>query len=1422
MIPIFAILLMTILAFGVTQVAAFTSYSTDFEDFALGHRTPQVNGLPLIDDPSTTYEWRGDGITGLGGQEDYDADIVDTGGAHGKVFRTSNPDSATTGNYDTTHPATPQTDLAGETATGATYGKFSFSYDFKAAVSTMQAGLEVHTTAIEAGTASRQALLIFTDDSTDGFSVGYYDYYGGGFRFTTLATGLSRTDWHSLSVEMCFYEGIDNDIVTITLDGTIYELTSWEGYYKIAGPPQPEYAGVNSVIFRLPNGGGPEGDGVYFDNFACEVGSLAYPVVNIDTTEGFSTIQAAIDDDETLDGHTIEVSAGTYNEQVTINKAVSIIGEEASTTIIDGDGLSVGWMVRIPNAAGDILFEGFTVKNALDYQMVLSGGSSNVNIIIKNNTIIGNGGGTGTDYGLYGSNGLSNVVFRDNNVENCDFHSFFLERWQGPTEVCYNEIVSTPQAGPAIGFMTYENPGDPDGSKDVTTKQFVHHNDIDANESSGIMFIAPFGWSYNAYKGGSYTNIEISNNNVYNVGDYGKGIQLEVDGDGGGIYGALITDNDITALNSGAGTSRGIRLLAGASDTIIVRNTITGFYRGIYQSYSWGQPGLIGPVGNQVNYNNFIDCIIGIENQYTDSSNIIDATCNWYGDASGPGGSGPGTGCSVTSLVTFCPWLDDVYPAGDCVGGAVCRNVEDDIYFCSIQKAIDADTTDDGESIEVFAGTHPGNLLVYKELTIESKDGAASTIIDANVVDYSSYENEYGNSINYAGSETNDPGLLKNGFMIWNDSVTIDGFKIINAQWPSQYNRGIGILIGSISTTYAGFIPWNLDQWSGIVPDPDEPTPTGVVIKNNIIDAPSDGVYNWASSGNTIEYNTITDTVPVGGVGIQVYGGGTDNVIRGNLIDNAGDAISIGGAWPDVLLDVSNTEIYGNTLSNNIVGIKFYNIDGSGVEAYDNDILNNGKGLVFDSVGSASVAIAYCNNITGNSVGAENNANTDTFIAQCNWWGDVSGPSGQGAGTGDAVGLNVDFDPWVGQVTADISGSDTLYEGVQYSFDGSGSSLLCGCGLDSIVSYEWDFGDGTSGSGVNPTHTYSTSGTYTITLTVTTALGGTDTVTLTVTVRPGGDEDDIPVIQLYSPENDASVNGVVSVEWFAIDDDCCCGDGLTILLYYKPVNAGSDSWRQINGELSNNVDAEHGSFEWDTSGFADGEYILLAEAIDPFGKMGHHSIHVNVGNGNSGVMLSDVFVEDTSIDSSHYVKDGDTVVVSAGITGSGDLTVSDITADLSGFGRGSQTSADSFDGFTATWTLENVVCHPSDGTITVSVSVLDLSKSAVITADNTAPEVTVDKPSNGFWFYNSRLLPLGNTFILGPIEVQVSGSSDISRVEFFVDDDLMFTDTEANFEWYMNLKLRGMHTLSVTVYDAAGNPTTTSQQVRVFNLFGEN
>jgi PKD repeat protein len=53
-----------------------------------------------------------------------------------------------------------------------------------------------------------------------------------------------------------------------------------------------------------------------------------------------------------------------------------------------------------------------------------------------------------------------------------------------------------------------------------------------------------------------------------------------------------------------------------------------------------------------------------------------------------------------------------------------------------------------------------------------------------------------------------------------------------------------------------------------------------------------------------------------------------------------------------------------------------------------------------------------------------------------------------------------------------------------------------------IVSYEWDFGDGTSGGGVQTSHTYAAAGTYTITLVVRDNAGAFHTTSKSITVKP--------------------------------------------------------------------------------------------------------------------------------------------------------------------------------------------------------------------------------------------------------------------------------------------------------------------------------
>ncbi|RJS82054.1 right-handed parallel beta-helix repeat-containing protein [Methanophagales archaeon] len=157
-------------------------------------------------------------------------------------------------------------------------------------------------------------------------------------------------------------------------------------------------------------------------------------------------------------------------------------------------------------------------------------------------------------------------------------------------------------------------------------------------------------------------------------------------------------------------------------------------------------------------------------------------------------------------------------------------------------------------------------------------------------------------------------------------------------------------------------------------------------------------------SGFTIERATGYYLSP-GGVyyyksGIYVYESDNcrffDNVFMGN---NYGMIIHTGS---------DNTIVRDNIFRNNLkYGIW---IDGgSGSRICSNYIHDNPYGIYIQS--SLNNHINY-NRICGNTnYGVYSDCGVD---AEFNWWGDASGPSGAGSGTGDAVSANVDYDPWLG------------------------------------------------------------------------------------------------------------------------------------------------------------------------------------------------------------------------------------------------------------------------------------------------------------------------------------------------------------------------------------------------------------------------
>ena len=87
---------------------------------------------------------------------------------------------------------------------------------------------------------------------------------------------------------------------------------------------------------------------------------------------------------------------------------------------------------------------------------------------------------------------------------------------------------------------------------------------------------------------------------------------------------------------------------------------------------------------------------------------------------------------------------------------------------------------------------------------------------------------------------------------------------------------------------------------------------------------------------------------------------------------------------------------------------------------------------------------------------------------------------------------------------------------------GSGSSDADG----SISGYQWKFGDGSTGSGATPAHTYANAGSYTAVLTVTDNLGAIGTASVGITVNPA-----LPAINAPSNLTGLAGRGSVTLKW---------------------------------------------------------------------------------------------------------------------------------------------------------------------------------------------------------------------------------------------------------------------------------------------------
>ena len=214
----------------------------------------------------------------------------------------------------------------------------------------------------------------------------------------------------------------------------------WDNGYPSGGNYRSNYIGIDE--FSGPNQDIPGSDGIsdtpYFqDNYPLMEPWQMKPVFNIDSGFTYDGIQAAIDDPNTENGHTIEVKPGEYNENIIIDKQLTLKGEHRNTTLIIGNGS--GTVVSILSNLVEV--SGFNISNG-NHGVVLVDTISNTindNIIQASDICLG----------LYSSN---YSVVSNNNVSDGNHGLWFDEA--NNNQVTNNQIYANSLSGIWLGGLS--------------------------------------------------------------------------------------------------------------------------------------------------------------------------------------------------------------------------------------------------------------------------------------------------------------------------------------------------------------------------------------------------------------------------------------------------------------------------------------------------------------------------------------------------------------------------------------------------------------------------------------------------------------------------------------------------------------------------------------------------------------------------------------------------------------------------------------------------------------------------------------------------------------------------------------------------------------------------------------------------------
>ena len=534
--------------------------------------------------------------------------------------------------------------------------------------------------------------------------------------------------------------------------------------------------------------------------------------LDIDTPTGTGTIQNGVD--LAGSGGTVSVAKGTYAGGVVVNKSLTVqYTGMATATVTTGsfnDGNTGGFEV----SANNVTINGFTLDGSSDtnnsYGVLLLVNTSGATI--ENNTIGGYGNAILTENGFFGP-GPFNALIHNNVFTNTQFGGFALFLQSGHNDTIQgNQFNSVNEGILLFGVSNMTIGGTSAGQANTFTDP---------------------GFAAVVY---SSTSTSIEDNTVTDAGNTAVSL-LDANN------GVTITGN---AISGGAGSAIDISNVGGAADSnvSIANNILSGNATGI-EVDSGSYSGTLTVSGDSITTSG---SELAIDDE---AATPIDATGETFN----------GQAASTATTTQLYAIEDTIIDAVDVSGLGLVRIKAGNVYVTpssfdlsdgttapSIQRGIDAASS--GDTINVEAGTYPGDVNVDSSVTVIA---GQPTTVSGNF------------SLSTSGAAlalATDPAQLT----VVNFSAgagTSTDFNLDNSTTPGT---GYDQVVASGTVTISPTATINLTITAGYVPAPGNV----FTLINNTGSSPIGGTFTNLTDGSTVVLNGVSFKVDYEG------GGGND------------------------------------------------------------------------------------------------------------------------------------------------------------------------------------------------------------------------------------------------------------------------------------------------------------------------------------------------------------------------------------------------------------------------------------------------------------------------------------------------------------------------------------------------------------------